>query len=122
MHQVLLLEAIDGEVALAHSHDQELLLLASDAHRVQWVGRFVRVRDALEQFVPDFEGLVLTGCEELAFVNICEASDARLVGAVTPEVFLDAVSAIRHIGVDCILFLCSGAAALASYFSRFHSF
>ena len=96
-------------------------MLTSDAHRVKWVGRFVSVGNALEQFVPDLQCLVLTGCEELAFINVCQTGDSVLVSTLTPEIFLYAISAIRHVSLDRILLLCSGAAALASYFSRFHT-
>ena len=121
MHDVFLLEAVDGEVALAHSHDEEFLLLAGDAHRVQGVGRFVSVGNTLEELVPDFERLVLTGGPEFTLVDICQASHMLLVSTLAPEIFLDTKSPLTHIRLHRILLLRSSTTTLTRYFDRFHS-
>ena len=70
----------DDDVALSLAADEKLTLLTGGLHGAQGLVRFICVRNALRELIPELQRAVKRGRDELVFVNTSDACDIGLMG------------------------------------------
>ena len=70
----------DDDMALSLAADEKLTLLTSGLHGAEGFVRFICIRNALCELIPELQGAVQRGCDELVFVDTSDACDVGLVG------------------------------------------
>ena len=88
----------DDDMALALAADEKLTLLTSGLHGAEGLVRFICVRNALRELIPELQGAVQGGRDELVFVDASDACDVVLVGRGGLEVALTDNHILVHIG------------------------
>ena len=88
----------DDDMALALAADEKLTLLTSGLHGAEGLMRFICVRNALRELIPELQGAVQGGRDELVFVDASDACDVVLVGRGGLEVALTDNHILVHIG------------------------
>ena len=88
----------DDDMALSLAADEKLTLLTSGLHGAEGLVRFICVRNALRELIPELQGAVQGGRDELVFVDASDACDVVLMGRGGLEVALTDNHILVHIG------------------------
>lgn len=102
VHLVLLVKAIDNEVAAAQTGNKQIFAFATDRHRVQRLVRLIGVSSTLKVLVPELQGGVQRGSQKFVLVDVDNAGNFVLMRAVGFELLLHdhkVVTAFTHLSI-----------------------